>query len=76
MDLTARRLKLFNEARSKIDAAQRGFYGDDISHLNDADKVFAFVDENCRLRVRAGEDLFTFNTKKQFDKIFVDIYEE
>ena len=43
-DLTTRRLKLYNDARNKIDQAQRDFYGQDLSNLSDAERVFAFVD--------------------------------
>ena len=75
-DLTKRRFKLLSIARSKIQLKQASIYGDQLDKISDDQRVFAYVDVNSNMKVRADKQVFSFNTENEFDAAFKEIYHQ
>ena len=74
-DLTKRRFTLLKNAREKIDRQLARLYSkEELKTLPDGEKIFAFANVNCELRIRARGRILKFSTDDQLDQILREIF--
>ena len=74
-DLTSRRYQLLSRAHERINTQMsRQYSREQLKHLDDGDKVFAFVNINSDLKIRGRRSVYNFNSEEEFEKAFNEIF--
>ena len=76
MDLTKERYNLLKMARGKINTSLTGLYTkDQLKNLPHRNKVFAYPNINCDLKIRAGDKLYSFDREEELADILDQFFQ-